>query len=460
MVSDTTPRVRVVVVNWNGGDMVVRCVEHLLATEWPATHLRIVVVDNGSADGSAEVLEQRFPAIEVRRTHANLGFAGGCNAGMRDIDGVDAVALINSDAFVEPGWLRPLAAELDDPAVGAANAKVMFEPVFVEVRVGSETFVPSSADTRTLGVRVSGVEVDGVDVFGKTHFRTGFHPREQAEAEGAFHWSTGDGVVWVPIPPDVSLPSTIRVRLAAEREKKVELVCGPRGATAVAGTEPIWVEVAAEGPGFDVLNNVGSLMVDGGYGADRGYWERDDGQHDEAEDVMAWCGCAVLLSTRYLRDVGIFDDDYFGYYEDFDLSWRGRARGWRYRYAPESRVRHRHAASHVEGSSLFDHYVQRNRLLTLVKNAPAGMAAREVATYGGAAARLVWGEVVSPTLRRQPRRPLHSVRRLRSGAGFLRRLPHAVQQRREIARARTVPAPDLVSDRVTAEEWFSQPGHG
>ena len=47
------------------------------------------------------------------QTGANLGFAGGVNRGLADLDDVDAVALVNSDAFVDPGWLAPLVAALD-----------------------------------------------------------------------------------------------------------------------------------------------------------------------------------------------------------------------------------------------------------------------------------------------------------------------------------------------------------
>ena len=92
--------------------------------------------------------------------------------------------------------------------------------------------------------------------------------------------------------------------------------------------------------------------------------------------MFAWCGGSVLLRPAYLADVGLFDDDFFLYYEDTDLSWRGRSRGWRYRYVPEARARHVHAASTGEGSPVFQHYVERNRLLMLVKNAPPRLACR------------------------------------------------------------------------------------
>lgn len=120
-------RVRAIVVCWNNGDVLPRCLDHLLATDWPAGALDVVVVDNGSTDGSVDDWANRFPTVRLLETGRNLGFAAGVNAGLHDLDAVDAVALVNSDAFVEPGWLRPLAAALDDdPQVGAAAPKLLF----------------------------------------------------------------------------------------------------------------------------------------------------------------------------------------------------------------------------------------------------------------------------------------------------------------------------------------------
>jgi hypothetical protein len=109
------------------------------------------------------------------------------------------------------------------------------------------------------------------------------------------------------------------------------------------GRDPTWHQVPVAGPAFDVINNVGSRLVEGGYGGDRGFLERDRGQYEEPVEVFAWCGAAVVLSTRDLREVGLFDDRFFVYYEDTDLSWRGRLAGWRYLYVPTSVVRHVHA---------------------------------------------------------------------------------------------------------------------
>jgi GT2 family glycosyltransferase len=119
-------RIRAVILCWNNAGLIDRCVEHVLATEWPG-ELEVVVVDNGSTDGSVDGWSDRHPGVTLIETGANLGYAGGINRGLEGLGDLDAVALVNSDAFVEPTWLLPLAAALDaDARVGAASPKILF----------------------------------------------------------------------------------------------------------------------------------------------------------------------------------------------------------------------------------------------------------------------------------------------------------------------------------------------
>jgi GT2 family glycosyltransferase len=119
-------RVRAVILCWNNARLIDRCVDHVRATAWPGA-LDIVVVDNGSTDGSVDRWSERHPDVTLIENGTNLGYAAGINRGLEDLDDIDAVALVNSDAFVDPGWLVPLARALDDdPAVGAASPKILF----------------------------------------------------------------------------------------------------------------------------------------------------------------------------------------------------------------------------------------------------------------------------------------------------------------------------------------------
>ena len=107
VLSETLPFVRVVLLDFNGGSTIVEAVDAVTKTQWPTDRVEIVCVDNGSTDGSLEEIERRFPSVVTIRNGQNLGFPGN-NVAMRDLDGVDYVALVNSDALVEPTWLAPL----------------------------------------------------------------------------------------------------------------------------------------------------------------------------------------------------------------------------------------------------------------------------------------------------------------------------------------------------------------
>lgn len=87
-----------VVLNWNGGDDTLDALASLEGIE-------SICVDNGSTDGSDRLVEERFPDVEVLRTGANLGYAGGNNAGIRRAleRGADWVLILNNDAVAEPG---------------------------------------------------------------------------------------------------------------------------------------------------------------------------------------------------------------------------------------------------------------------------------------------------------------------------------------------------------------------
>jgi GT2 family glycosyltransferase len=430
----TRPAVAVVVLNLDGRKTALECLAHVIRVTYSS--VRTILVDNGSTDGSVDAVRERFPDVRIIEAGANLGFAGGNNLALRDLDGVDYVALLNNDAFVEPGWLVPLVAALEaDPGLGAACPKILFEPRFVELALESPSFTPGRGDPRSLGVRVSGVEVDGADRFADTHFADGFYGEERGPGEEQrFRWSRGAATLRIPAG------TSARVRFAAERPKQVRLAA----ATVDVAAEPRWFDVVLDGPRVDVIQNAGSVLIAGGYAGDRGFMEVDRGQYDEPAEVFAWCGCAVLMRREYLEEVGLLDERLFLYYEDVDLSWRGRLRGWRYRYVPESVVRHLHATSSVEGSELFQFYVERNRLLVHVKNAPASYAWRAVADWALPTARFAVRDTVSPLL--HGRRPQLGLvrRRLHALGGFLRLAPAMLADRRQVRAHRRLSDDELL----------------
>ena len=295
---------------------------------------------------------------------------------------VDYVALLNNDAMVEPGWLEPLVEALESsPRIGAACSKILFATKYLDLRLESPSFRPIGTDTRDLGVRVSGLRVGHDDRFKKCHFASGFWGQEPGgNREPDFRWTDGHAVLRVPYEEE-DVGTICRLRVSAEDTKPLLVTVGDQQTEVEVHSMPAWIAVKLCGKPFDMINNVGSDLVDSRNSADRGIFQPDTGQFDEPGQVFAWCGCSVLLSPRYLEDVGLFDETFFLYYEDFDLSWRGQRRGWSYAYVPGSVVRHFHASTTGEYSDLFNFYVWRNRLLVLVKNASTAIAVKESSDF-------------------------------------------------------------------------------
>jgi GT2 family glycosyltransferase len=123
-------KVLIVVLNWNSREMTEDCLRSLLAMEGDS--FDILVVDNGSRDGSVEYLRERFPQIEVIANGRNLGFAAGCNVGIRQglAEGADYILLVNNDTVVDPALLKELVAEgARNHQAGIVSPKIYyFEP--------------------------------------------------------------------------------------------------------------------------------------------------------------------------------------------------------------------------------------------------------------------------------------------------------------------------------------------
>ncbi len=268
------PFVSVVIVNLNGLRFLDDCLGSLAGQTYPAGRWEVVLVDNGSTDGSAAHVRTRYPWVRVIETGRNLGFTGGNNVGIRHCVG-EFVALLNNDTVVRPRWLEALVeAAGADERVGGVASKLLFK----------------------------------------------------------------------------------------------------------------------HEPGR--INSAGLHLYRDGRGGDRGFREADEGQYEDEAEVFGACGAAVLLRRAMLEDVGLFDERFFLYYEDLDLAWRARLRGWRFRYAPRSVVYHVHCGTSGEASPLFTYFVERNRVFLALKNGPPQLAARALAVFAAKAA-LQWTAVLT-----------------------------------------------------------------
>src|SRR5579864_3799122 len=126
--SDTRPSTSaasVVIPNWNGRELLEKYLPSVEAALAGNSANEIIVVDNGSSDGSAEFLKHQFPSVKVVALDRNLGFGGGSNAGVRAASN-DIVVLLNSDMRVDTGFLEPLLAGFTDERVFAISCQILF----------------------------------------------------------------------------------------------------------------------------------------------------------------------------------------------------------------------------------------------------------------------------------------------------------------------------------------------
>ncbi|MGH7195583.1 MAG: glycosyltransferase family 2 protein [Candidatus Saccharimonadales bacterium] len=249
MATKSTVKASVVVPNWNGKDSLGACLDSLLAQ---SLRPHIIVVENGSRDGSLEFLEKNYPSAEVLSNKKNLGFTGGVNVGIRRAIelGDEFVALLNNDAVAGSDWLKYLLAELESERnVGIATCKIL------------------SADGKSLD-------------------------------------STGDYYTNWGLPY-------------------------PRG---------------------------------------RGETELD--KYDKQTEIFAASGGASLYRVKMLKEIGLFDEDFFAYYEDVDISFRAQLAGWKVRYVPQAKVFHKIGATSSKLKGFTTYQTMKNLPVLLWKNVP------------------------------------------------------------------------------------------
>lgn len=183
-----------------------------------------------------------------------------------------------------------------------------------------------------------------------------------------------------------------------------------------------------------LINNAGVRLLAGGYGTDRGGGRPDGPDFAEAVEVFGFSGGAAVLRMAAVREVGGIEASYFLYYEDTELSWRLRLAGWSICYEPAAVVEHRHGASSDLQSTLFAFHTERNRLLTVLRCAPAPFALAQLGRFG-----LTTVSLIGRRLARQnvPKVQVFSARvRIRVIGSVLRRLPQTIAARHRISQLR------------------------
>ena len=114
-----------VIPNWNGKDLLEKYLPSVVEAAAQVPGSEVIVVDNGSTDGSAAFVQEQFPHVRLLALPENLGFGGGSNAGFEAATN-DVVVLLNSDMRVELDFLQPLLDGFTDELVFSVSCQIFF----------------------------------------------------------------------------------------------------------------------------------------------------------------------------------------------------------------------------------------------------------------------------------------------------------------------------------------------
>lgn len=322
----------------------------MLAQSESEGDLEVVVVDNGSPGESASRIAARH-GLRFLRLGENAGFPGGANVGARRAVG-DVVAFLNDDAVADKGWLTSAAAVLEDPTVAAVGPKLSLAGRYLELCLEDQTFF-SSGESRPLGRQISNATLGGRDILpfliGPGIHRLESDPRAQA-GSARWRWTTGGEVpIYVPLPEG---SGPVELRLNGELVRPTRVV--------------------------DLVDSVGYYLREDGYVGSIGAEIADDEGLDSWEERFALSGVGLVTTREALEKVGGFERRFFAFYEDTDWCWRAQLLGYRLLFDPTTSVRHERGSTSGGVLSRQAHFLaERNRILTLLRNAPAPLAARE-----------------------------------------------------------------------------------
>jgi len=245
-------KVAIVVLNWNGIDDTLSCLDSLLAQGHE--DFKIVVIDNGSIDNSKQLLgayqSKHADKVAVIYNPVNFGFAGGVNTGIEWAmnESFDYVALFNNDAIADKDWLKSLLEAAKPDEIGISTGLLL--------REDGKTIDSSGDWLSTWGL--------------------------------AFPRNRGDTISHTP---------------------KAGLVFGATGG-------------------------------------------------------------ASLYKTALFKDIGLFDEDFFAYYEDADISFRAQLAGWKVAYTPDAVAYHKQGATSNKIPGFTTYQTFKNIPLLFLKNVP------------------------------------------------------------------------------------------
>ena len=221
------PFVSIITVNFNGMFFLKTLFDSIAGLDYSQEKLQVIMVDNGSTDGSVSYVKNNYPFVETLEINKNLGFAGGNNAGAKAAKG-DYIAFINNDCVVEKDWLLSLVnilkeKEEENIKIGGAGSKVLFYFKYLPLKISINSFtekkfhIESKDEYQALikGIKINTDndeskkrDLKDCDTYKKNlygfanksfKYLTGFYDSGRDSDKNIIRKIKNDAVVWVPV---------------------------------------------------------------------------------------------------------------------------------------------------------------------------------------------------------------------------------------------------------------------
>ncbi len=341
-------KVTVIIASHNGKKFLAGCIEAIKETILPpGVSLQVIVVDNGSNDGTADWLKQ-FSMVETIVSKHSMGFSQANNAA-RSLAQGEVVVFLNNDTRVDKNWLmRPLEILALDPEVVAVGSKLLFMHRFVRVRI-----VRPQGGRVLVGTRIFGNDLDN-------KIRWSSDASELFPINGQFGRWLSNSDIYLPIAiPELeselsSFPTLSFLGFEGEQKTIIEISGRKQVLSAIPGIAII--PDMQQSKGISLVQNAGSFVRKDGSAGDVGSGIENEGSSWVIEEeVPSLCGAALIVRRSALDAVAWFPEYYGMYYEDTDLCLQLRQHGGKLIFCPDSIVNHYHTGTNREHSP---HFIQ------------------------------------------------------------------------------------------------------